>query len=485
MQRLEPVVIEVERERECVFIVGHQAVLRVIYGYLMNVPQHEIPTLNVPLHTLIELTPKPDGTMYEERFFIDVNAVDAAGETIGGVPRNAQSKRQSRRPSQHGGASREASRRTSRDVLDAADLLRQSVDLAGPECTPGASLESTAAPALVAGTSLYDSSVAPTPSPGVANEVTLPVPQPQRASAETQNPVPSSVGSAAIPIPRPPLSGGRATQPLNVVPKSSHVGSEDLMEHLTLLDQAAKEARSRHRAVMATGASMPNLQSLHSPQQPAGGLAHTPQSGHGAHLLSQTGALAAEPAPGLASLQPAGMAPRPTKSTLDLSQLLPEKLPDANKDVVNKYEGGHPSIAGGQPGGAFAHAPAASTPGSLAAPPYGEPAGGGSSTATPPWGTGGGGGKPGAVPGHRRQVSLGGQVKFGLDGVEFSAKATKPHRVHGNTPAHGNPGHPLHPGNYTPNQDRSPASSEDGREDANAVEPTQNMYYGKPVTDHH
>lgn len=35
MQRLEPVITEMERERECVAIVSHQAVLRVVYGYFM------------------------------------------------------------------------------------------------------------------------------------------------------------------------------------------------------------------------------------------------------------------------------------------------------------------------------------------------------------------------------------------------------------------------------------------------------------------
>lgn len=33
----------------------------------------DIPRLEVPLHTLIELTPKPDGTMHEERFYVDVD----------------------------------------------------------------------------------------------------------------------------------------------------------------------------------------------------------------------------------------------------------------------------------------------------------------------------------------------------------------------------------------------------------------------------
>lgn len=38
IQRLEPVVIEAEREKECICIVAHQAVLRALYGYFMNRP---------------------------------------------------------------------------------------------------------------------------------------------------------------------------------------------------------------------------------------------------------------------------------------------------------------------------------------------------------------------------------------------------------------------------------------------------------------
>ncbi len=36
IQRLEPVIIEMEREKECVCIVGHQAILRALYGYFTN-----------------------------------------------------------------------------------------------------------------------------------------------------------------------------------------------------------------------------------------------------------------------------------------------------------------------------------------------------------------------------------------------------------------------------------------------------------------
>jgi len=37
IQRVEPVVIEAERERESVVIIAHQAILRVLYGYFMKI----------------------------------------------------------------------------------------------------------------------------------------------------------------------------------------------------------------------------------------------------------------------------------------------------------------------------------------------------------------------------------------------------------------------------------------------------------------
>jgi len=38
VQRLEPVIIELEREKECVLIVAHQAVLRALVGYFSSTP---------------------------------------------------------------------------------------------------------------------------------------------------------------------------------------------------------------------------------------------------------------------------------------------------------------------------------------------------------------------------------------------------------------------------------------------------------------
>jgi broad specificity phosphatase PhoE/predicted kinase len=67
IQRLEPVIVELEGLRSPVLIVGHQAVLRALYGYLMGKPQEECPYLQIPLHTVIQLTPTESG--YDEDRF--------------------------------------------------------------------------------------------------------------------------------------------------------------------------------------------------------------------------------------------------------------------------------------------------------------------------------------------------------------------------------------------------------------------------------
>ena len=59
--RLEPIIMELERQ-ENILIITHQAVLRCIYAYFMNVPQEESPWVSIPLHTLIKLEPRAYST---------------------------------------------------------------------------------------------------------------------------------------------------------------------------------------------------------------------------------------------------------------------------------------------------------------------------------------------------------------------------------------------------------------------------------------
>jgi broad specificity phosphatase PhoE/predicted kinase len=57
IRRLEPIIVELEREKRPVLVVAHQAVLRALYAYLMDRPPREVPYLPVPLHAITRLTP--------------------------------------------------------------------------------------------------------------------------------------------------------------------------------------------------------------------------------------------------------------------------------------------------------------------------------------------------------------------------------------------------------------------------------------------
>lgn len=61
VHRLEPLIIELMRHEAPILIVSHQATLRVLYAYLMNSTPQECPRLSIPLHTLIQITPKAYG----------------------------------------------------------------------------------------------------------------------------------------------------------------------------------------------------------------------------------------------------------------------------------------------------------------------------------------------------------------------------------------------------------------------------------------
>ncbi|KAH9086564.1 hypothetical protein LEN26_019991 [Aphanomyces euteiches] len=58
IHRLEPVITELMRLDRPVLIVAHQAILRVLYAYLTNKNPEECPTIDIPLHVVIQITPK-------------------------------------------------------------------------------------------------------------------------------------------------------------------------------------------------------------------------------------------------------------------------------------------------------------------------------------------------------------------------------------------------------------------------------------------
>ncbi|KAL3077145.1 hypothetical protein niasHS_013134 [Heterodera schachtii] len=76
--RLEPVIMELERQSD-ILVVSHQAVLRCILAYFNNNNRADLPYLNVPLHTVIKLTPKAYSCNVE-LFKFKVDAVDTYRE---------------------------------------------------------------------------------------------------------------------------------------------------------------------------------------------------------------------------------------------------------------------------------------------------------------------------------------------------------------------------------------------------------------------
>lgn len=55
--RLEPIILELEREQNDLLIIAHESVLRVLYAYLMHCSTMDIPSLKFPRNEIIEIIP--------------------------------------------------------------------------------------------------------------------------------------------------------------------------------------------------------------------------------------------------------------------------------------------------------------------------------------------------------------------------------------------------------------------------------------------
>lgn len=76
--RVDPVIIELERQRAPVIVVAHQAVLRVLYAYYKDLAPQDCPYLPIALNSVIELTPGPYG-FTEQRHPLDIRALPRHG----------------------------------------------------------------------------------------------------------------------------------------------------------------------------------------------------------------------------------------------------------------------------------------------------------------------------------------------------------------------------------------------------------------------
>jgi 6-phosphofructo-2-kinase/fructose-2,6-biphosphatase 4 len=59
--RLEPILIELEREQEDLLIIGHASVIRCLLAYLVGLPASEIPAVEIARGDLVEVVPASYG----------------------------------------------------------------------------------------------------------------------------------------------------------------------------------------------------------------------------------------------------------------------------------------------------------------------------------------------------------------------------------------------------------------------------------------
>uniref|UniRef100_A0A4W4FA05 6-phosphofructo-2-kinase domain-containing protein n=1 Tax=Electrophorus electricus TaxID=8005 RepID=A0A4W4FA05_ELEEL len=74
VQRLEPVIMELERQ-ENILVICHQAVMRCLLAYFLDKSADELPYLKCPLHTVLKLTPVAYGCKVES-IYLNVKAVN-------------------------------------------------------------------------------------------------------------------------------------------------------------------------------------------------------------------------------------------------------------------------------------------------------------------------------------------------------------------------------------------------------------------------
>lgn len=69
--RLEQVLIELEREKEDLLIIGHSSVIRCLLAYLIGLPASEIPAIEIARGDLLEVVPTSYGVHSQAFHFWD------------------------------------------------------------------------------------------------------------------------------------------------------------------------------------------------------------------------------------------------------------------------------------------------------------------------------------------------------------------------------------------------------------------------------
>ncbi|XP_005729764.1 6-phosphofructo-2-kinase/fructose-2,6-bisphosphatase 2 isoform X1 [Pundamilia nyererei] len=88
VQRLEPVIMELERQGN-VLVICHQAVMRCLLAYFLDKGAEDLPYMKCPLHTILKLTPVAYGCKVE-MFYLNVEAVNTHRDRpLGKIPKDS------------------------------------------------------------------------------------------------------------------------------------------------------------------------------------------------------------------------------------------------------------------------------------------------------------------------------------------------------------------------------------------------------------
>jgi len=86
--RLDPILIELEKEQEDLLIIGHASVIRCMLAYLIGLPASEIPAIEIARGDLLEVVPASYGVHSQAFHFWDGpgrrQQVGGGGEGVGG-----------------------------------------------------------------------------------------------------------------------------------------------------------------------------------------------------------------------------------------------------------------------------------------------------------------------------------------------------------------------------------------------------------------
>lgn len=117
--RLEPILVELEREQEDLLIIGHASVIRCLLAYLIGLPASEIPAIEVARGDLLEVRPASYGVHSSAYHFWD--GPGRRGSSSGGGSGAAKSLGLGLEP----GRSKSKSRARSADPLSKRDASKQ------------------------------------------------------------------------------------------------------------------------------------------------------------------------------------------------------------------------------------------------------------------------------------------------------------------------------------------------------------------------